>query len=536
MPQRPLETTEHHQQSHSNNDHWSGMVEPFTKACHIYGDNPAFTCNGQTLSFRNLDRLSSHFAAYLQNDCNLETGERIAIQLPNLLEFPVAAWGALKAGLILVNTNPLYTPRELTHQYQDSGAKALVVLSALLPVVETVLDESNIEHIIVTDGNDLFADVNTQEYTIPHAVSMGYSLHQGQHRNFVPVTRQYSDIFALQYTGGTTGVSKGAMLTHGNIKTNTEQMDDAMSALGKDEVFIAPLPLYHIYAFSVHLMTCLFKGSHSVLITNPRDLDDFVSTLQQVPFTGLVGINTLMANLLEHADFQALDFSNLKHTYAGGAALTLDIATRWKSLTGSEVYEGYGLTETSPVACVNRPGAAKLGTIGFPLKETLIKLIDENGNEVAQGEAGELCVKGGQVMKGYWNRPKATAEVLSEDGWLKTGDVALYDAEGYLKIVDRKKDMILVSGFNVYPNEIEGVACAHPEILECAAVGIEDTKSGEAVKLFVVSSNAALTSEAVKEFCRQQLTAYKAPKFVVFKEELPKTSVGKILRRSLRDQ
>jgi long-chain acyl-CoA synthetase len=536
MPQRPLATTEPMQQFDTNNSQWSGMVEPFIRACQIHGDKPAFSCNGHSLSFRELDQLSSDFASYLLRDCNLNSGERIAIQLPNILEFPVAAWGALKAGLILVNTNPLYTPRELTHQYQDSGAKALVVLNALLPCVAPVLKESSIEHIIVTDGSDLFSDISAKEYAVPHAVSMSHALHQGRTTDFVPVARQYSDIFALQYTGGTTGVSKGTMLTHGNIKTNTEQMADAMSTLGSNEVFIAPLPLYHIYAFSVHLMTCLFKGCHSILITNPRDLDGFVSTLQKVPFTGLVGINTLMASLLEHSDFKKLDFSKLKHTYAGGAALTLDIATRWKSVTGSDVYEGYGLTETSPVACVNRPGAAKLGTIGFPLKDTLIKLIDDTGNEVAKGEAGELCVKGGQVMKGYWNRPEATAEVLTPDGWLKTGDIALYDSEGYLKIVDRKKDMILVSGFNVYPNEIEDVAGTHPDILECAAVGVEDTKSGEAVKLFVVSGNKALTSVAVKDYCRQQLTAYKTPKFVDFKDELPKSSVGKILRRELRDQ
>lgn len=430
----------------------------------------------------------------------------------------------------------IYTVREMIHQFNDAGAKALVVLSDLLSTVENVVPETEIEQVIVTHANDLMSPQALSESLLPKTISMTEALCRGAKRVLLPTKPQRGDIFVLQYTGGTTGVSKGAMLTHGNLLANTSQVRAAMERLeeGKETV-IAPLPLYHIYAFNNHLATLLFQGAHTILIPNPRDTAGLIRILQKYPFSGFTGINTLFVALCQSDAFKALDFSKLKYTFSGGTALTLDVARRWSAIMGCDICEGYGLTETSPVVTVNRPDAIQLGTIGEPLIETQVKVIDDKGQTLPSGEAGELCVKGPQVMKGYWQRPEATAEVLGDDGWLKTGDFAVIQPDGFIQIVDRKKDMILVSGFNVYPNEIEDVACTHPNVMECAAIGIPDDKSGEAIRLFVVASKAGLTEDELQNYYRQHLTAYKVPKVIEFRKELPKSNVGKILRRQLRE-
>lgn len=531
---------------------YQSVIEVFNNFVTKYAENPAFTCLGQTLTYADLEEKSAAFAAYLQNETNLVAGDRIAVQLPNVLQYPIVVFGAMRAGMTVVNTNPLYTEREMEHQFNDSGAKALVVLANMASKAESILANTSIETVIVTQVGDMNTTVKrilinsvvkyvkkeVPAFNIPNAISLRKALSLGQGKPFTTPEIKQDDVAVLQYTGGTTGVAKGAMLTHGNLIANMMQCHGLFSMAldtGK-ETAIAPLPLYHIYAFTVHCMVLLETGNHSVLIPNPRDIPGFIKVLQEAKFSCFVGLNTLFVALCNQPAFKALNFSGLKLTISGGMALTKDAADSWKKVTGSDIAEGFGMTETSPVVSFNPPGYIKLGTIGLPVASTNCKVIDDNGNELPLGEAGELCVKGPQVMKGYWQRPEATAETIDSDGWLKTGDVAVIDDEGYLKIVDRKKDMIIVSGFNVYPNEVEDEIVTHPDIIEAAAIGIPDDKTSESVKVFVVSSNENLTASDVQKWARERLTAYKVPRHVEFRDELPKTNVGKILRRELRDE
>ncbi|WP_313281209.1 long-chain-fatty-acid--CoA ligase FadD2 [Stutzerimonas balearica] len=538
---------------------YRSVVDVFERACRQHADRPAFTNMGVTLNYADLERHSAAFAAWLQNHTDLKPGDRIAVQMPNLLQYPIAVFGALRAGLIVVNTNPLYTVREMRHQFRDAGARALVYLNTFGKQVQEVLADTEIEYLIEAQIGDLLPSfkgllVNTAikhvkkmvpAYNLPQAVSFKRLLREGAGAGLRPVSLALEDIAVLQYTGGTTGVAKGAMLSHGNLVANMQQVKANMQQLDAQghpviregqEVMIAPLPLYHIYAFTVNCMCMMVTGNHNVLITNPRDINAFVKELQRWQFSGFLGLNTLFVALMSHPEFGKIDFSRLKGTNSGGTALMSAVAERWKSLTGCTVMEGYGLTETSPVVCANPHGEkSRLGTVGLPVPGTQLKVIDEAGNTLPLGERGELCVKGPQVMVGYWQRPEATAEVLDAEGWLRTGDIAVIDAEGFVSIVDRKKDLIIVSGFNVYPNEIEEVVMAHPKVAACAAIGVQDEKSGEAVKLFVVPSAPDLTEAELHAYCRENFTGYKMPRHYVFRESLPMTPVGKILRRELRD-
>ncbi|GBC57710.1 long-chain-fatty-acid-CoA ligase [Stutzerimonas stutzeri] len=538
---------------------YRSVVEVFERACKAHADRPAFSNMGVTLSYSDLERYSAAFAAWLQHHTDLQPGDRIAIQMPNLLQYPVAVFGALRAGLIVVNTNPLYTAREMRHQFQDSGARALVYLNTFGNHVQEVLADTAIEHLIEVQIGDMLptlrgALVNAAvkhlkkmvpDYSLPQAVAFKNLLRDGARHSLKPTPLSLDDIAVLQYTGGTTGVAKGAMLTHGNLVANMQQVRANMQQLDAQghpviregqEVMIAPLPLYHIYAFTVNCMCMMVTGNHNVLITNPRDINGFVKELQRWQFSAFLGLNTLFVALMAHPQFKKVDFSRLKGTNSGGTALVSAVAERWKSMTGCTVVEGYGLTETSPVVCANPHGEhSRLGTVGLPVPGTTLKVIDDEGNALPLGEPGELCVKGPQVMKGYWQRPEATAEVLDEEGWLRTGDIAVIDQDGFVSIVDRKKDLIIVSGFNVYPNEIEDVVMAHPKVAACAAIGVADEKSGEAVKLFVVPSDPTLTQEELHAYCRENFTGYKMPRHYVFRDALPMTPVGKILRRELRE-
>jgi len=528
------------------------ILDVFSSACAKFGDRPAFTCLGQTLSIAEIDRLSGRFASYLQHHTDLEPGDRIAVQLPNILQYPVVIFGALRAGLVIVNTNPLYTHRELKHQLNDSGAKAMVVLANIADTAAQVIAETGVKQVIVTEIADLHSALKrvlinsvakyikkmVPEFSFANQVNFRDAMSKGAQQPHQDVQRKPDDVAVLQYTGGTTGVAKGAMLTNCNLVANMEQVREALGDSMKEgeELYVAPLPLYHIYAFTIHCM-CLFStGSHSLLIPNPRDIPAFVKTLKGVRFTGFAGLNTLFNGLMRNPEFAELDFSKLHTTASGGMALTRDTAKRWEQMTGCVVTEGYGMTETSPVVSFNPADAVQLGTVGLPVPATEVKVVDENGNDLPNNSPGELCVRGPQVMKGYWERPEATADTIDSDGWLHTGDMAVIQDDGYIKIVDRKKDMIIVSGFNVYPNEIEDVVSAHDKVAEAAAIGIPNEKSGEQVKLFVVKADPSLTEEEVVAYCRENMTAYKVPKQVEFREDLPKTNVGKILRRELRDE
>ncbi len=528
------------------------VLDVFAESVEKYADCPAFTCFGHTLSFADVDRLSAEFAAYLQNHTSLKPGNRIALQMPNILQYPVVLFGVLRAGLIVVNTNPLYTEREMEHQFNDSGALALVVVANMAHLAEKVVPKTSIKYVIVTELADLLPPLKrvalnlavkyvkkmVPRYALPQAVTLNKALQLGRQHKLVPVNVAAQDVAVLQYTGGTTGVAKGAMLTQRNLVSNMLQARPIIAktkGLPQRATLIAPLPMYHIYALTVHCMVAFSAGYHTVLVPNPRDITGFVKLLQQTKFDIFVGLNTLFVALMSNAEFQAIDFSRLKLTLSGGMALTFDAANRWKQLTGCDVYEGYGMTETSPIVSLNPYGLSKLGTVGIPVGSTSVKVINEQGEALSIGEAGEVCVKGPQVMKGYWQRPEATAEVMI-DGWLRTGDMAVIQEDGYIRLVDRKKDMVIVSGFNVYPNEIENVLCEHSKIIECAVIGVPDEKSGEAVKAFVVTNDPALTADEVRDFCRDKMTAYKVPRFVEFRTELPKSNVGKVLRRELRDQ
>jgi long-chain acyl-CoA synthetase len=534
-------------------DQYPNIQAVLKQSCQRFADKPAFSNLGKTLTYGELYQLSGAFAAYLQQHTDLQPGDRIAVQLPNVLQYPVVVFGAMRAGLVVVNTNPLYTAREMEHQFNDSGAKALICLANMAHLAEQVVPKTGVKTVIVTEVGDMLPPLKrllinsvvkyvkkmVPAYNLPHAVKLTDALAKGRGQAVKEANPSSGEIAVLQYTGGTTGVAKGAMLTHRNLVANMLQAREMMASNMNEgcEIIVAPLPLYHIYAFTFHCMAMMLIGNHNVLITNPRDLPGMVKDLAKYKFSGFVGLNTLFVALCNNEDFQKLDFSSLKITLSGGMALQLATAERWTQVTGSPVCEGFGMTETSPVASVNPIQQIRIGTIGIPVPSTLCKVIDDEGNELPLGAVGELCVKGPQVMKGYWQRQDATDEILDADGWLKTGDIALIQDDGYMRIVDRKKDMILVSGFNVYPNELEDVLATLPGVLQCAAVGVPDEKSGEAIKLFVVAKpGVTLTKEQVMAHMRANVTGYKVPKSVEFRDALPTTNVGKILRRELRDE
>ncbi|MDR8013547.1 long-chain-fatty-acid--CoA ligase FadD1 [Ectopseudomonas guguanensis] len=536
-----------------NPDQYPNILAVLKESCQRFADKPAFSNLGKTLTYGEIYKLSGDFAAYLQKHTDLKPGDRIAVQLPNVLQYPIVVFGAMRAGLVVVNTNPLYTAREMEHQFNDSGAKALICLANMAHLAEQVVPKTGVKTVIVTEVGDMLPTfkrllVNfvikhvkkmVPAYNLPQAVKLNDALAKGRGQSFSEANPSNADIAVLQYTGGTTGVAKGAMLTHRNLVANMLQVKELMGANLDEgcEVLIAPLPLYHIYAFTFHCMAMMLIGGHNILLTNPRDLPAVVKDLAKYRFTGFVGLNTLFVALCNNEEFRKLDFSALKLTVSGGMALQLATAERWKEVTGCAICEGFGMTETSPVATVNPFSAIQLGTIGIPVPSTLCKIINDDGQELAIGEIGELCVKGPQVMKGYWQRQEATDEILDAEGWLKTGDIGLIQEDGYLRIVDRKKDMILVSGFNVYPNELEDVLATLPGVLQCAAIGVPDEKSGEAIKVFVVvKPGESVTKEQVMEHMRANLTGYKVPKAVEFRDVLPTTNVGKILRRELRDE
>ncbi|MGY0219732.1 AMP-binding protein [Endozoicomonadaceae bacterium StTr2] len=523
-----------------------------------FSDRPAYTSLGLTISYREIDELSTQFAAYLQNHTDLQPGDRIAIQMPNLIQYPIVVYGAIKAGLIIVNTNPLYTAREMLHQFNDSGAKALVCANIAGHLVEKVVLDTPVKHVVVTELGDMLPWLKrtlvnnvikhvkkmVPAYNLPNAVPFREAMQRGAVATYSePPQRQADDIAVLQYTGGTTGVAKGAMLTEGNLLSNVLQVQAQRSEIKSDgssvtdpdgDVVIGPLPLYHIYAFNAHLFALFELGSHSILIANPRDLDTFIKTIRPWRFSMFIGINTLFAGLMNHPKFSSLDFSRLKTTISGGTALQVAVGERWAEQTGCNVSACYGLTEASPGVTANPSGdGAQLDTVGLPMPGTALKTIGDDGQETTFGQPGELCIKGPQVMKGYWQRPDATAECI-ENGWLKTGDVATIEEDGHVRIVDRLKDMVLVSGFNVYPNEIEDIVVKHQKVQNCAAIGVPDDNTGEAVKLFVIPSDNSATEDEIKAYCREHLTAYKVPRKIVFREELPMTPVGKVLRKELR--
>ena len=516
-----------------------------------HAELPAFSCFGKTLSYSEVDVLSSRFASYLQNETKLRVGDRIAIQLPNILQFPVVLYGALKAGIVVVNTNPLYTSNEMLHQFKDSNVKAIVILANFCDKLEKIIDQTEIETVIVTELGDLQSSgkrflINNIAKYIKKLVPRYYLPSE---EKFVKVMKSLpnfmqnpgsgtgDDVVVLLYTGGTTGLSKGAMLSHNNLIANMMQLRARclLAIRDKVETIGAPLPLYHSYAFLLHCLAMPYAGNHNILITNPRDIDSLIKLFKSVTMNGFVGINTLYLALLRHKDLSNIDFSEMKFCGAGGMAMTTSVAEEWLEATGCEITEGYGLTECSPVVSVNIPGEVKLGTVGPAVPETELKVVDLQGNKLGPGEKGELWVRGPQVMLGYWEKPEATAEAITEDGWLKTGDFAEISIDKCVSIVDRKKDMILVSGFNVFPNEVEDWVSRHPGVLECAAIGVPNERTGESIKLFVVGKTGAIKDEDLLIHCREGLTPYKIPREIVFVTDLPKSNIGKILRRELRD-
>lgn len=535
-------------------DAYPSVVAIFEGALAKFRDKVAFSNMGVGMSYAELDARSRDFAAYLLGELKLKRGDRVALMMPNCLQYPIATFGVLRAGLTVVNTNPMYTARELRHQLVDSGAKAIVVLDNFGDTVQEVLADTQVKHVITTGLGDLLgfpkgAIVNfvlkhikkmVPHYNISHAVRFANTLIQGAKHTLPKVEIESSDVAFLQYTGGTTGVAKGAMLTHRNLVANMLQARAWIgdNAIEGQETIITALPLYHIFALTANGLVFMELGATNVLITNPRDMPGFVKELKKQPFTAITGVNTLFNGLLNTPGFDQIDFKPLKLTLGGGMAVQRSVAERWKKLTGVTLAEAYGLTETSPAVCINPLDIAEYnGSIGLPIPSTDVCVKDDDGNTVALGEIGELCVKGPQVMAGYWQRPDETAKSIDADGWLHTGDMARIDEQGFVYIVDRKKDMILVSGFNVYPNEVEDVLASMPGVLEVAAVGVPDEHSGETVKVFIVPKpDAHLTEQQVKDFARHELTGYKRPHHIEFRNELPKTNVGKILRKALRDE
>ena len=532
---------------------YSSLNDVLNTSVSRFGDKPAYENLGKTLSFNDIDRLTSQFASYLTHVVGLKKGDHIAIMLPNLLQYPIALFGALRAGLTVVNTNPLYTDRELEHQLKDSGAKAIVILENFAHTLADVIGKTQVKTVITTQIADVigfpksllinaivkYVKKMVPAFKLPGSVKFNHVLAEGAKFPFKETTVGHEDIAFLQYTGGTTGLSKGAALTHRNMIANLLQAHVWASGDLSDgeELVVTALPLYHIFALTANALFSMKIGANSMLITNPRDMPGFVKLLKGRQFSYITGVNTLFNGLIHTPGFDQLDFSKLKLSLGGGMAVQRFVADEWKRITKCTLVEAYGLTESSPAVCINPVTLKEFNaSIGLPLPSTEVCVRDENGVELGLNEPGELCVKGPQVMKGYWNRPGETAKVLDEDGWLKTGDVAIIDEQGFVKIVDRLKDMIIVSGFNVYPNEIEDVAAAHPKVLEAGAIGVSDDKSGEAVKLFVVRSDDSLTEEELMAHCKEGLTGYKRPRHIAFIDELPKTNVGKILRRELRDK
>jgi len=534
-----------------NPDAYENINDVFMQSCRKFLGRPSFICMGKTLTYTDLERLSRQFAAYLQKDLGLKKGDRIAIQMPNCLQYPIALFGAIRAGLVVVNTNPLYTPREMEHQFNDSGAETLVIMANFAHNLEKIVGKTKIRNVIITELGDLLGFpkapiVNfvvkhvkkmVPAFSIPGTVAFNEALEKGAKLTLDNVPTASEDIAFLQYTGGTTGVSKGAMLTHRNIVANMLQIHSWIAGKLEDgkEFIVTPLPLYHIFSLTVNCLAFMKIGSANLLIPNPRDIPTFVKEMKKYPVSVLTGVNTLFNALLNNEDFRNLDFSTMKVSVGGAMAVQSAVAERWKQVTGVPLVEGYGLTESSPMLCCNPiDGTERISTIGVPAPSTDVKIVDDDGKELPAGEAGELWGKGPQIMKGYWQRPEETAKSI-QDGWLKTGDMAIAFEDGFFKIVDRKKDMIIVSGFNVYPNEIEDVIAALPGVLEVAAVGVADEKSGEAVKVFVVKKEASLTEADIRKHCKENLTGYKCPRHVEFITEIPKTNVGKILRRALRE-
>ncbi len=532
---------------------YGSLLELMEQSLAKYRALPAYTSMDRTLTFGDLDTLSRRFAAYLQKVAGLRKGDRIAVMLPNVLQYPVAILGAFRAGLTVVNVNPMYTPRELEHQLNDSGARAILILENFAHTLAEVQHEVDVGTVIVTGVGDLLGfpksllvnfvlrHVRKQvpEWSLPGAVGFTQALNQGRYENLEVAGLAHDDVAFLQYTGGTTGVSKGAVLTHRNLVANVLQAEAWMlPTLGaiEGEVVVTALPLYHIFSLTANCLTMMKLGGHNLLIANPRDFAGFVQELAKHRFTFMAGVNTLFNALLHTPGFDRLDFSGLRVSLGGGMAVQRAVAERWKEVTGNVLTQAWGLTETSPAACINVPGADFNGSIGLPISSTVVTIRDDDGQVLAQGQSGEICVEGPQVMRGYWNRPDETEKVMLPGGVLRTGDVGYMDPQGFVYIEDRKKDMILVSGFNVYPNEVEGVAVTHPGVLEVAAVAQPDERAGEVVALFAVKKDPALTEADLIEFCRKSLTGYKVPKRVYFRPELPKTNVGKILRRSLKDE
>jgi long-chain acyl-CoA synthetase len=533
-------------------DSYASLRDMFEEACATHRHLPAYTNMGATLSFAQLDELSRAFAAWLQHKAGLAPGDRVALMMPNTLQYPIALWGVLRAGMVVVNTNPLYTPRELEHQLQDSGAKVIVIVENFAHVLQEVLPRTALKHVLITGIGDLLGfprgfivnfvlrHVRKQvpAWSMPGASTFKSALGGGLGLKLEPVTLGPQDIAFLQYTGGTTGVAKAAVLTHRNLVANVLQANAWINPALENQAagtVITALPLYHIFSLTANCLLFLRLGAHNVLITNPRDFPAFVAELKKYKFFFISGVNTLFNALLHTPGFESVDFSALRISLGGGMAVQRVVAERWKKVTGNVLTQAWGLTETSPAACINPMGVDFNGSIGLPISSTDVSIRDDAGKELPVNGVGEICVFGPQVMNGYWNKPDETEKVMFGD-WLRTGDVGRMDPDGFVFIEDRKKDMILVSGFNVYPNEIESIAAAHPGVLEVAAVAQPDENSGEVVALFVVKKDPALTAEALIAFCRTELTGYKVPKHVYFRTELPKTNVGKILRRALRDE
>jgi long-chain acyl-CoA synthetase len=534
-----------------NPDAYASLVELMEQSCTRFADKTAYVNMGATLTYRELDRLSRGFAAYLQDAAGFRKGDRVAIMMPNLLQYPVVLFGLLRAGLVVINVNPMYTARELEHQLTDSQARGLVIVENFAATAEKTLAASQVETVITTQVGDLFPFPKSllvnlavkhvkkmvPPWRIPNAVSLSQALKEGRSHGFDPPELGHDDIAFLQYTGGTTGVPKGAELTHGNMVANVAQSLAWVAPWLEEgrEIIITALPLYHVFALTVNCLNFLKVGGKNVLITDPRDMPGFVKELSRHRFTMLTGVNTLFNGLLHAKGFTELDFSALKFAIGGGMAVQKAVAEKWQKVTGKPLIEGYGLTETSPAVTFNPPTLQGYNaSIGVPLPSTEVILLNDDGEEVPTGEAGELCVRGPQVMRGYWQLPEETKKTFTEDGFLRTGDIARMDEKGYLYIVDRKKDMIVVSGFNVYPNEVEDIVAGHPGVRECACVGVADEKTGEAVKLFVVKADASLDEDTLIAYCRENLTAYKVPKQVEFRNDLPKSNVGKILRKELK--
>ena len=524
----------------------------FDESFRKFADRNAYVCMDKFLSYGELDQLSQRFGAWLQSR-GLKKGARVAIMMPNVLQYPVAMAGALRAGYTVVNVNPLYPPRELQHQLNDSGAEAIVVLENFATTVEQVLSHTPVKHVVVASMGDLLGGLKgmlvnfvvrnvkkmVPAYSLPGATTFKQALAEGGRQAFKPAEVGPDDIAFLQYTGGTTGVSKGAVLLHRNVIANVLQNEAwlQMKSAGDQLVFVTALPLYHIYSLTISAFMGMRLGGLCLLIPNPRDIPGFVKELAKYKVAVLPAVNTLYNALLNNPDFGKLDFSTYKLCNGGGMAVQQAVADRWLKVTGTPIIEGYGLSETSPVATANRVDIKEFtGTIGVPIPSTEVQILDDDGNPLPFGQAGEIAIRGPQVMAGYWNRPEETAKVMTPDGFFKTGDVGIMDEKGSTRIVDRKKDMIIVSGFNVYPNEVEGVVAAHPGVLEVACIGVPDKNSGEAVKLFIVKKDPNLTAEQILDFCKHELTAYQKPKYIEFRDELPKTNVGKILRRQLRDE